>query len=118
MGRAGTILLVIFETFFLNVVVPAHTRGVVTVPGTAPAPACISYRSTGCCPSHQSAADGGRGEKTPSPEQQSRCAICFFAASLSTPPAFADVLDSHGLCDVAPVAELHGLVARHVLLPY
>lgn len=118
MKRAGTILLLVFEAFFLNVVVPVHTRGVVTVPGTGPDGTQVRYARTGCCTAHRSPAGDGDRDNTPPPERQSRCAVCFFAASLSTPPAFEDMLESHGPCDVAAVPEPRGLVVRHVLLPY
>jgi hypothetical protein len=121
MKHAGTILLLVFEAFFLNVVVPAHTRGVVTLPGTGPDGAGAPYARARCCTSHRSPAGNGDRDgrdNAPTPERQSRCAVCFFAASLSTPPAFEDLLEPHGPCDVAAVPALRGLVARHVLLPY
>src|SRR6476620_6733949 len=111
MKRAGTILLLVFEAFFLNVVVPVHTRGVVTVPGTGPDGARAPYTGAGCCAAHRSPGGNGDRNDAPSPDRQSRCAVCFFAATLSTPPAFEDVLEPHGPCDVAAVPELRGLIA-------
>jgi hypothetical protein len=52
--------------------VPAHTRGVVTVPGNG---ASIEA-GTSCC--HPKRAK-------PTMEQQRRCAVCFVAAAVSTP---------------------------------
>jgi hypothetical protein len=77
--RAGHIALIVFQAIWLNVILPGHTRGVVTLPGTE-RPQTRAARE-GCCARKKS--------KDPAPESSSRasrCAICFFAMRLTTPP--------------------------------
>jgi hypothetical protein len=67
--------LILFQLVWLNVVLPGHTRGLVTVgqPCESPARCCAQKSKV-------------PGSKSPTPDQQKRCAICAFAAALSTPP--------------------------------
>jgi hypothetical protein len=75
-------LFILFQFAWLNVVLPGHTRGVVTVPGSKPAvhACCADDEST----SDTAAKPSERGEPTPS--DRARCAICYFAAGVTTPP--------------------------------
>lgn len=78
--------LILFQAFWLNVVIPGHTRGAITLPGA------------GCedstCPFHTSMAgaccdtDGAEHRGQPMPAKRvANCAICAFAARLTPPPA-------------------------------
>src|SRR5438552_4784323 len=69
-GRCARILLVLWQAFCLNVFIPAHTRGAMTVPGVR----CNGTAEGHACCSHKPP----RGDK-PTPEQRSRCAVCYFA---------------------------------------
>jgi hypothetical protein len=78
-NRCLTIALVVFQAAWLNVMVPGHSRGAVVVPGwdrVAQAPSLH-----GCCPT------GPTRDNTPTPGDRAHCAVCFFVAQLSTPPA-------------------------------
>lgn len=73
-----------------NVLVPLHTRGAITLPGTTVAAARAGggeqLRSAGCCAS----SDGGR--EKPTPADRRACAVCKFVATLTpaTPPPVPD----------------------------
>src|SRR4051794_7235672 len=76
--RAGIFALLIFQSLWLNVIVPGHTRGVITLPGWS------SRADHSCCSTHgeRSRSD----EKSPQPDgRAAHCAICFFAARLTLP---------------------------------
>ncbi|WP_428938727.1 DUF2946 family protein [Fontivita pretiosa] len=81
--RIGHIALILFQTLWLNVILPGHTRGIVTLPGGSDDPASGRVACSGCC--------GGGGSDSsptdkPTPRDRARCAICFFAARLTAPP--------------------------------
>jgi hypothetical protein len=87
--RAALIFLLAFQSFWLAVVLPGHTRGVITVPGFKPVAtaACHEERDAGA-PSCCSHTGGQRARKAPvDPSRAAHCAICFFAARLSLPVA-------------------------------
>ena len=85
----GRIALIVFQTVWLNVILPGHQRGLIVIPGDDLAcHASLASPSAhhSCCPTKESGA--------PDPDRKSRCAICFFAAKLTpgvvidlTPPA-------------------------------
>ncbi|HYO11029.1 MAG TPA: DUF2946 family protein [Tepidisphaeraceae bacterium] len=84
--RVGIILLLLFEALWLNVVLPGHTRGAVALAGGG----CGATSIDSCCSPARSAAGstaaGGRSEAPdPSGDRASRCAVCAFAAKLTTP---------------------------------
>jgi hypothetical protein len=89
LSRLGRILLIVWQVWCLNVFLPAHTRGAVTVGKAA------SHAS--CCRSEPR--DDDRSSK-PTPEECSRCSVCYFAAGLSTPPVVNLNLLPHGLLDL------------------
>jgi hypothetical protein len=77
--------VILFQLFWLNVFVPGHTRGAITMPGAHAAEA------SGCCEPQKS--DTGK----PTPEQQRRCAVCYIVAGYSLPPVFDIDLRPMGL---------------------
>src|SRR5205823_4516041 len=95
--RPGHIALLIFQAVWLNVIVPGHTRGSVALPGSAPYACADSPIAHRCC--HAPAPK----DDPPSPGNRGKCAICFFAARLSTPPAIDATLAALGLSPVAPL---------------
>lgn len=76
MRRSWCAILLIYQALFLNVFIPAHTRGMVQLPGSHAVMQC-------CC-------DTGESKNPPTDkEKQNRvenCAICAFAARLTIPP--------------------------------
>jgi hypothetical protein len=80
--RAGRIALVLHLAVWLNVVIPGHTRGRYTVPGSKSS----ADPATSACCAQRSAARPADGNDQPTPDQRARCAICYFALGLSTPP--------------------------------
>ena len=75
-SRALRILLLVFEALWLNVLVPGHRRGVVPLPGE---------RCVACEPANRRC-PADRGPSKPV-DPAAHCAICYFAARLSPPPA-------------------------------
>ena len=79
--RPGILALLVFQALWLNVIVPGHTRGVVTLPGFEPAYAETS--SHGCCAG--SSEPDQSDDPQPGDGRAANCAICFFAARLTLP---------------------------------
>jgi hypothetical protein len=80
-GRIGRIALLIFQALWLNVILPGHTRGIITLPGAA----CPDLGSS-CCARSKATQQNGPAKPNRRP---GACAVCFFAARLATP----DVVD-------------------------
>jgi hypothetical protein len=94
-NRGLRVALIVFQALWLNVLLPGHTRGVIVTPGTA-------RQVHDCCRS-----EGAPGKDTPADSQRraAHCAICFFAAHLSTPPVIDLSAPPLGLTDtLKPVA--------------
>jgi hypothetical protein len=109
--RAFAIFLALFQAFWLNVVIPGHTRGVVTVPGWDRESQREVSTAHGCC-----AAPGEKSEDgSPTSGDRAHCAVCFFAAKLSTPPVIDYTLPPLAALEIAPVAQPH--VAAYVSPP-
>ena len=92
--RVAVILLALFQAAWLNAILPGHRRGVVTVPGYEPS------ATHACCASD--AGHDGPGDGSSNGDQKQRaahCAVCAFAAKLSTPPAL-----EAPVCSPRPVA--------------
>jgi hypothetical protein len=75
--------LLVFQALWLNVIVPGHTRGIVTLPGSPCAEGmCDASRWSACCPGERD-----HSQKQPiSRERAARCAICSFAARVTPSP--------------------------------
>jgi len=93
-NRVLTWAILLFQSFWLNVVIPGHTRGVVQLPGG---------RTVECCPFCKPISSGDSSDK-PKPGPPATCAICFFAAHMSVPPAID--------LSPGPLRFLHLLVAE------
>lgn len=80
--RALRLVLVVFEALWLNVIVPGHQRGAVALPGE-PCATCEQQVATGepCCDNQPV----GKHPDKPRKDPAQHCAICYFAARLSTP---------------------------------
>ena len=116
--RPGHLALILFQAFWLNVVIPGHTRGAVALPG-CDGGSCIdssvsAARPASCCHTGESS----RSKSFPS--RSSRCAICAFAARMTLPPvvdfappklgllAWASTEPAHEALSLAPAAAYDG----------
>jgi Protein of unknown function (DUF2946) len=79
--KSVSLFLLVFEAAFLNVIVPGHTRGVITLTGKT---SVGSMADLGCpfC-NHSSNSDP---KKAPDHKDQEECAICHLAVRLTLPP--------------------------------
>jgi len=99
---------ILFQCVWLNAVLPGHTRGVVTLPGTggdaraAGAGAAAAAGETHACCSG-AAKTTGKNNGTPARKPPTgSCAICFFAAHMATPPPAIDPPAPLGLREILP----------------
>ena len=111
-SRAGRILLIAFQVLFLNVVVPGHTRGVITLSGRSSSPVPQSSGCGGCCPTRGDPADA------PTEEDKANCAVCFFAARITPPPVVDFQLTMLGLREVMPLPPRAVVVTPDLPVPY
>jgi len=73
----------VFQALWLNVIVPGHRRGVVSLPGEAPLP-CHVIGAKSCCGSSHPV---GHGKPAAPGDPALHCGICYFAARVTpTPP--------------------------------
>ena len=85
-----------FAALWFNVVLPVHTRGMLTL-GPAPAPAQRAAQNAAhaCCATSGHASRPASKAPGHCPDGHGRrggaCAVCFFMAGLSTPPAVTSV---------------------------
>ena len=92
--KAACAAFILYQTVWLAAVVPGHTRGRFTLPGAAGTTAsCGDSRGHACCP-------GGARSRGEHPGDRARCAVCYFAAGLSAPPAFSYDFAPAGLLSV------------------
>ncbi len=82
-SRALRLALLFFQALWLNVVLPGHQRGALTLPGTDECDSCerVDSRCTHC----YSQATETQKKHLPTPGEKARCALCFFAARLTVP---------------------------------
>jgi hypothetical protein len=106
LGRAARILLIAFQVLFLNVVLPGHTRGVITLSGKS------SSAGAACCHSKH-----GDSPAKPSERDKAECAVCFFAARVTPPPVVDLGLTRLGLAEVMAVAKPVTVESAQVELP-
>jgi hypothetical protein len=117
--RPGHLALLLFQAIWLNVIVPGHVRGMITVPGSQPRPTTPAPASSGgcCAGSHSPGSSGGeRGEPTKPPQRAVLCAICQFAARLTPPPVVDLTPPQLELLETLPAID-PAVVASIALLP-
>lgn len=90
--RAGILFLLVYQAIFLNVVLPGHTRGAITLSGKAE-----SSMGCDCCQDKQ---HGDRG--TPTPKDRQNCALCHLAARITPPPVVTMTLPELGPLEILP----------------
>jgi hypothetical protein len=111
-GRAGRIFLIVFQVVFLNVIVPGHTRGIITLSGRSSVVGLEDLGGGGCCRKGEGPA------KSPTDKDRAECAICFLAARI-TPPAVVDLrLTSLGLLEVMPPVAPAAVITPDLPLTY
>jgi hypothetical protein len=84
--RAACAAFILYQFVWLAAVVPGHTRGRFTLPGAKGS--CNQSSGHGCCPGARAKSPQENDDKDPTPADRARCAVCYFAAGLSTPVAF------------------------------
>jgi hypothetical protein len=92
---------ILFQCVWLNAVLPGHTRGVVTLPGTG-GDARVSVETHACCATSAKTTEKKNDAPARKPASGS-CAICFFAAHMATPPPAIDPPKPLGLHEILPV---------------
>ena len=85
-------LLLVYQAFFLNVFLPGHVRGSITL---------VGKRTTASCCSEE-APRRADGATAPSQGDKANCAVCHFAAGLIPVPPLDLTLPPLGLLDVLP----------------
>jgi hypothetical protein len=99
-------ILALYVLVWFHVVVPTHTRGVVTMPGTGDSHPTSTGSS--CCGEPST----GGPKHTPNPDQQRRCAVCFVASTYTVPVVYtldlqpADLVEQLSLSAAAQVCSL------------
>lgn len=81
-------LVLVWFTLWMGVIAPGHTRGVVRLPGmddTSSASACCCTDTQGSCAPATQTAETGPQDSTPA-DPAKCCAVCYFNATLNTPP--------------------------------
>lgn len=102
MRRSWCLAFLIYEALFLNVFIPAHTRGMVQLPGSHVAePCCCGMGETKKCPTEKD-----------KQKRAENCAICAFAARL-TIPAVIDL----SLPPLARLGLIEQLSPRRIQVP-
>lgn len=97
LNKSVAAFLLVFQTIFLNVVVPGHTRGAITTSGKV---TIASLADLGCpfCPQPIK----NDSKKSPSSQDRSNCAICQLAVRMTHAPVIDFRLGELGLLEVVP----------------
>lgn len=106
--------IILFQFLWLNVIIPGHTRGMITLPGALAS--CDTESSTASCCTIPT--DDDHDDKTPTPEQRRCCAVCYVAARYTLPPTFQIDLAPADLIQDAPQHAITQVASRHIPLPY
>ncbi len=80
--RPGHIALLIFQGLWLNVILPGHTRGLVTLPGSTVQNKAGDDCGSCCTPNPETSQDESQSDEN----RAARCAVCFFAMRVTPPP--------------------------------
>jgi hypothetical protein len=73
-------ILALYVLVWFNVVVPAHTRGMITLqPGTGE-----TIASSSCCSSEAASSDPADPSQPAKPKSRGPCAVCYVAATYTT----------------------------------
>jgi hypothetical protein len=95
--KGVSVFLLVFEAIFLNVIVPGHTRGAITLTGKID---CRSLADLGCpCCARD---ENHSKQKGPSRQDRSECAICHLAVRMFTAVPVDFRLGELGLLELIP----------------
>jgi hypothetical protein len=103
--------LIIYQFFFFNIVLPLHTRGMITVDGKHTA-------DTACCCCCGGGASKPVPGSEPSQKDKENCAICYFAAHVMPTPFPNLKLPELGLLRILPPPPSVSAVSLDLLLTY
>jgi hypothetical protein len=103
--RVTSVFLLAFQAFFLNIVVPGHTRGVITLTGRSDAggAGAASMSGSSCCHTEARKAPEDSSRKAPTPKDRAECAVCHIAARVTTATTIDLRLTELGLLEVLPL---------------
>lgn len=110
------ITFVALQAFWMLAILPGHVRGMIVVGGDAracDAATKAAPNAAGCCVAESGDSPKPSPANTPSPERQSRCAVCYQAHGYPLPPVFDINLAPSGLCELRRLIEPS---KRHQLL--
>lgn len=114
--RPGHLALLIFQAVWLNLILPGHTRGVVSLPGCASGASVKQGESAGCC---TGPARHGPSDAPPKPtDSAARCAVCAFAARLTLPPVIDLTLAELGLLERLAPEQAANLISIKSIATY
>ncbi len=94
--RAGRILFILYQAIFLNIVLPGHTRGSITLTGKSDNALQSSAAGCSCCVRKN---DRTQKSNAPTPRDRANCAICHLAARITLPPTISFSLSPLGLVE-------------------
>jgi hypothetical protein len=100
--RVTSLFLLAFQAFFLNIVVPGHTRGVITLTGRSDA-GTASMSGSSCCHTEGRKSSEDSSRKAPTPKDRAECAVCHIAARVTTATTIDLRLTELGLLEVLPL---------------
>lgn len=100
--RPFHLFLLVFEFIWLGIVIPVHTRGIVSMGDTCPN--CVA-RESHCPHCHP-------GKNEPAPHQDQGCAICNFAMHLTLPPLYDCRPAALGVVELLPIARPESFISR------
>src|ERR1700749_2392401 len=75
--KAGILVWVVWQAGWFNAIIPGHASAAIVLPG-----------ASSCCAARTHYSNDGKPQ-APTPQQREGCAICYFAAGLSTPDVFS-----------------------------
>jgi hypothetical protein len=106
--------LLIFQAMWLLLVLPGHTRGLISWTRSSSG---VEIASESCCGSDQASPRSTDDE--PTREQKKNCAVCYYAVGLTPPPVLELYVPDLGLLQILPLlpAPMHA-EQEHLLTYY
>ena len=102
--------LLVLQIVWMVAILPGHVRGMIVVGGGCADASGPTSTTASCCETKTKPAHPG---DAPSPERQSRCAVCYQAHGYAVPPVYDFDLRPTGLCELCRLIEPS---KRHQLL--
>ncbi len=111
-SRPAVAVLLVYQALFLNVFLPGHARGAITLDGKHATAACC------CCGTAAESRPDGKGPAVPSERDREHCAVCQFVAGLTSVPVVRLTIHGAGLLDLLPVPPPAVVAARNLIPTY